>query len=200
PGRQALRGEATERIVRYRNREDGDERWSIVRSNPVPDPEGGVALAISVFHDITAARLADAERRRIEERTRFLARASELLSESLDYEETLDAIAQMGVPSLAGYLVVDLLEEDGSTRCVAAAHVDPEKAELVRELRLAYPPTRDTHPVQQALRTGLPQFLPDVQARADDMAHDAEHIDAIRRLENTSGIVVPLLVRGTTLG
>src|SRR5438874_9199302 len=47
------------------NREDGDERWSIVRSNPVPDPEGGVALAISVFHDITAARLADdADRQR----------------------------------------------------------------------------------------------------------------------------------------
>src|SRR5213596_1866365 len=104
----------------------------------------------------------------------------------------------MAVPSLAGYLVVDLLEEDGSTRCVAAAHVDPEKTELVRRLRLAYPPSRESHPVQQAMRTGEPQFLPDLQARAPDMAHGPEA--AIRELANTSGIVVPLAVRGTTLG
>ena len=200
PGRRALRGEASERIVRYRDRQDGTERWAVVRANPVPDAEGGVALSISVFYDITAARLADAERRRIEERTRFLARASELLSESLDYEQTLGSIAQMAVPSLAGYLVVDLLDEDGSTRCVAAAHVDPEKTELVRSLRLAYPPIRETHPVQQALRTGEPQFLPDLQARVAEMAQDVEHAAAIQQIQNTSGIVVPLVVRGNTLG
>jgi PAS domain S-box-containing protein len=200
PGRRALAGEATEQIVRYRTRSTGEERWSIVRANPVLDAAGGVALSISVFHDITPARLADAERRRVEERTRFLARAGELLSESLDYEETLDAIAQMAVPSLAGYLVVDLLEEDGSPRCVAAAHVDPEKTDLVRELRLAYPPTRETHPVQEALRSGRPKLIPDLQAEAGAMAHDEEHAAAIQRLENTSGIVVPLLVRGKPLG
>ena len=200
PGRQALGGESVERIIRYRNRDDGTERWSVVRANPVPDADGRVGLSISVFHDITAERAADAERRRIEERARFLARAGELLSESLDYEQTLDAIAQMAVPSLAGYLVVDLLDDDGSTRCVAAAHVDPDKTELVRRLRVEYPPTREGHPVQEALRSGRPQFLPDLQARVEEMAHDAEHAVAIRQIDNTSGIVVPLIVRGNTLG
>src|SRR5207248_9144290 len=117
---------------------------------------------------------------------------------SLDYEQTLDAIAQMAVPSLAGCLVVDLLDEDGSTRCVAAAHVRPGKTEFVRQLRVAYPPTREAHPVQQALRTGRPQFLPNLQADIEAMAHDAEHAAAIKQIGNTSGIVVPLLVRGNT--
>jgi PAS domain S-box-containing protein len=201
PGRRALRGETGERILCYRDRDGGAERWSIVRANPVADVDGAIGLSISVFHDITAARLADAERRRVEERTRFLVRASELLSESLDYEETLEAIAQMAVPSLAGYLVVDLVEDDvSSTRCVAAAHIDPQKTELVRALRLAYPPTRATHPVQRALRTGQPQFLPQLQSQVEEMAQDPEHAAAIRAIDNTSGIVVPLLVRGSTVG
>ena len=79
-------------------------------------------------------------------------------------------------------------------------HADPEKTELVRELRGQYPPTVSTHPIQVALRTGEPQLLPDLQAEADAMAHDAKHARAIRRIANTSGLVAPLIARGRTLG
>src|SRR4029078_2932742 len=57
-----------------------------------------------------------------------------------------------------------------------------------------------THPIQVALRTGEPQLLPDLQAEADAMAHDAKHARAIRKIANTSGLVGHLEARDRTLG
>ena len=104
------------------------------------------------------------------------------------------------MPALAGYLVIDLLDEDDELHWVVAVHADPEKTELVRELRASYPPTLSTHPIQVALRTGEAQLLPDLQAETAAMAHDAKHARAIRAIANTSGIVAPLAARGRTLG
>ncbi len=104
------------------------------------------------------------------------------------------------MPALAGYLVIDLLDEDDELRWVVAVHADPNKTKLVRELRGRYPPTLPTHPIQVALRTGETQLLPDLQAEVDAMAHDAKHARDIRRIANTSGIVAPLVARGRTLG
>src|SRR5207248_3360663 len=74
------------------------------------------------------------------------------------------------------------------------------KTERMLRLREQYPPTVEAHPVQRAIRTGEPQFIPDVQAEARKMAHNDEHARAIRELGNTSGIVVPLTARGRTFG
>jgi PAS domain S-box-containing protein len=200
PGRRALRGEASEEVVCYRILSTGEERWSVVRANPVYDTDGEVVLSVSVIRDITLERTALGERVRADERVHFLARASELLNETLDYELTLAAIAEMAVPTFAGQVVIDLLDEDGSVRCVGAAHADPEKSEYLRDLRRRYPPTADDHPVQRAVRTGEHVYLSDVQEHVDEMAHDREHAEEIRRLANTSGIVVPLIARGRTLG
>ena len=54
--------------------------------------------------------------------------------------------------------------------------------------------------MQRAIATGEPQFVPDVQAEAESMAHDERHARAIHELGNTSGIVVPLAARGRTFG
>jgi PAS domain S-box-containing protein len=121
PGRRALRGESSGRVVRYRIRATGAERWSIVRAKSVHSADGGVEIAISVIHDITRTRAAA-------ERVRFLARASELLNETLEIESTLAALADIAVPAFAGHVTVDVYD-DGVLRCVGARHVDPEKTE-----------------------------------------------------------------------
>ena len=192
PGRRALRGESSERTVRYRVAGVGQERWSIVRANPVYADDGSIALAVSVIHDVTDAKNA-------ERRMRFLGRASEALNESLAYERTLGTLAELAVPAFAGHVTVDLYEE-GLLRCVAARHVDPEKTKLMISLREKYPPTVPDHPVQRALRNGAAVSVPDVQAEAESMAHDATHAQAIRELGNESGIAVPLIARGRTFG
>ncbi len=183
-----------------RRDEPGVQRTWLTSFFPVRDPDGellGVGCSTS---DVTAERQALAERERSEERLRFLAKASDLLNETLDYEQTLEAIAEMAVPTLAGQVVIDLVEDDGSMRCVAAAHAEPAKSGHVRALRERYPPTASDHPVQLAVRLGEASLIPDLQAHVDEMAQDDTHAQEIRLLANTSGIVAPLIARGRTLG
>ncbi len=174
-------------------RPDGSRRTMELSSTPVRDEQGEIVAAVSIFTDVT-------DRRRAEERLRFLAAAGEALAGSLDTEETLRRVAGLAVPSLAGYLVVDLYGDDDVLHCVAAAHADPERAKLVRRLRDEYPPLVASHPVQVALRTGEPVLIPDLQGQVEAMAQDERHAESIRAIANTSGIVVPLIARGRTLG
>jgi PAS domain S-box-containing protein len=172
---------------------DGDTRTLEISATPVRDAAGTIVSAAAIVADVT-------RRSHSEEQLRFLAQANELLVASLEWEQTLAAIADLAVPALAGYLVIDLLDEEDELHWVVAVHADPEKTKLVRDLRASYPPTLSTHPIQVALRTGKPQLIPDLQAEADSMAHDTKHARAIRRIANTSGLVAPLIARGRTLG
>ena len=298
PGRAALAsGDTEERLICYRARATGQERWSIVRANPIRNEAGDVIASVSVIHDITERRASehlareaaalvegvfrnapvglafwdtelhyqrvnpalanvaaglepffapsiahvlesgeplldvelegerrlwqasffpvrDAEdelrgvgaviadvtvARRAASRVHFLARASELLNETLDLTQTFTALADLAVPAFAGHVTVDLFDA-GVLRLAGARHVEREKTNLLIRLRGQYPPTVPEHPVQRALRSGEPQFVPDVQAEATTMAHNAEHVEAIRELGNESGIVVPLIARGRTFG
>ena len=106
---------------------------------------------INVFHDITDERSAEA-------RIRFLAEASTLLSASLDYEATLADLGQLLVPRIADYCIVDMIGEDeASLRQVVISHRNPEREELLRELRRRYPPdANEAHPVSEVLASGQP--------------------------------------------
>jgi hypothetical protein len=79
-----------------------------------------------------------------DEGVRFLAEAGEALAASLEWEETLVRVARLAVPALADWCIVDVLDEDGVTiKQVAVSAADPEKEDLLREMRLLYPPTID---------------------------------------------------------
>src|SRR4051812_9070692 len=49
PGRVALQGKATTAELLVRDRRNGSERWSEVRSYPVHDDTGGVLFVVNVF-------------------------------------------------------------------------------------------------------------------------------------------------------
>ncbi|NJL21627.1 MAG: PAS domain S-box protein, partial [Leptolyngbyaceae cyanobacterium SM1_3_5] len=72
----------------------------------VPDilPNGDVENLLIYILDVT-------DRVRLEQRELFLANASSLLSTSLDYEATLDRLANVTVPELADWCMVDVIEE-----------------------------------------------------------------------------------------
>src|SRR5262249_2474368 len=65
------------------------------------------------------------ERKRSEDAVGFLAKAGEVLVESLDYATTLAGAAELGVPFLADWCSVHVVGEAGETTRMAAAHVDP---------------------------------------------------------------------------
>jgi PAS domain S-box-containing protein len=60
PGRLALQGTAvTGKVMCYRIKATGEERWSLVNATPVLDDQGKVRLCINVFNDITALKHAE---------------------------------------------------------------------------------------------------------------------------------------------
>ena len=195
PGRLALAGApSAEATVCYRLRATGEERWSIVRAT-AHAPDGSVEYAINVFHDIT-------ERKRAELRLRFLSEAGTALNASLDHEDTVARLCRLVVPELADYCLVDLVHPGGAFEHVVAAHIDPAKEEVLRELRRRYSLAEiEGHPAARALRTGEPVLL----ERVDDAmlraaAADEEHLELFRRLNPSSYLVVPLRAHERTLG
>ena len=153
------------------------------------------------------ARLfAEAERRQhqaedAQRRSTFLAEASRVLASSLDYETTLAQVARLVVPGLADLCTVDVLEENGGIRRLAAAYVDPANVELASELPDHESIDLGTHGLAKVLRTGQSEFHSQVTDEVlDTIATDAEHRAALRALGLRSIMVVPLNARGRRLG
>ncbi|HEX6387131.1 MAG TPA: PAS domain-containing protein, partial [Anaerolineae bacterium] len=108
PGRLALQGKKPQEVLlRFRARDFGEERWSIVSASPILDERGEVQFAVNIFRDISermrmyeAEREAGARAEAAQQRLEFLARASRILARSLDYEVTLRRVARPAVPWL----------------------------------------------------------------------------------------------------
>jgi signal transduction histidine kinase len=132
----------------------------------------------------------------------FLAEASKRLASSLDYEATLKGIPALAVPVLADWCAVDILDEDGTIRRLASAHVDPAKQALGAELAVAYPPDpAAADGVPYALRTGSSALIPEVtHDLLAGRATGPEHLERLLQLGLVSEMVVPLVARGRTLG
>ena len=140
--------------------------------------------------------------RATEARTRLLAEASATLSSSLNYEETLQALATLLVKSLASWCAIDVIDENGQPRSVAVAHPDPGKLALAREMHEKYPPDwKGLTGAPNVIRNGKSELYHEVP---DELlvksARDQAHLKIIRDLAIKSAMVVPLTVRGNTLG
>jgi signal transduction histidine kinase len=173
PGRRVLAGESPEpMLLSVRRVADGRTFWSSVRAHAVLDESGVPELAVNIWYDAT-------KEQRQRAAARFLAEATSRLATSLDYAETLKAVARALVPELADWCGVDLVE-DGVRSSFDVAHADPAKVQMAEELRSKYPPEDNaTIGVQAVLRTGV-----------------AELTD----LGLCSLMIVPILVRGKAEG
>jgi PAS domain S-box-containing protein len=172
------------------------EAW--VAGRAYPSAEG-----LSVyFQDVTERNRAEEEIRRSEEAQRFLAEATNVLSSSLDYRETLSSVARIAVPTLADWCAVDILEEDSSVERLAVEHPDPRKVPLAYKLEDHYPPGPDEFGgVQGVLREGRPVFYPEITDEIlEAAARNDEHLELLREIGFTSVILVPMIARGRTLG
>ncbi|MDQ1705522.1 MAG: hypothetical protein QOF18_1888 [Frankiaceae bacterium] len=135
------------------------------------------------------------------ERLAFLAEASVILSGNLDYRATLAAVADLVVPRLADWCVIQLLEGD-ELQNVGLTHFDPAKVAWAERLGERYP-TDMSAPTgaPNVIRTGVSELYPYIP---DELlvaaAVDQEHLQLIRELGMSSGLVVPLTGRSGTFG
>jgi len=146
-----------------------------------------------------------AARRQAEEaqkRFEFLAGASNVLASSLDYQTTLASVAKLAVPHVADWCTIHILQDDGSVRQIAVAHVDPAKVRWARELEQRYPyDPNAASGIPNVLRTGRSELTEHI---SDEMlvasAVDEHALQILRELGLSSAMTVPLQARGRTLG
>ena len=187
-------GEVYDTQARLR-RADGVYRWHLARALPVRDGEGHLRQWFGTCTDVD-------DQKRATEAMRFLAEASTVLSESLDYEETLQRVARLSVPQVADWCVVDIFDDRGSAHRLAIAHVDPKREERAWEMWELYPPRPDDpngiYEVYRAGRSELIEEVPDQILVSN--SQDEEHLRLGREAGLKSYMVVPLVARGKILG
>ncbi|MDB4977529.1 MAG: sensory box histidine kinase [Myxococcaceae bacterium] len=132
------------------------------------------------------------------ERLTVLAKASDALANTLDYEPLLDTVASLGLPLLGDFALFDLLENDALRR-FARAHEDAALAEQIRQAQ--WPSLEHPELSASALGTGKPAL----HARIDDawlqqLAAGPEQLALLKQLRISSMLTVPLSYHGETLG
>lgn len=166
----------------------------ITRERPIRHRSRSHAGAIVVTRDVSL-------RRAEERRRKFLARATEQLTQSLDSQKTLATLAEVAVPLFADWCAVDMLE-NGSLKRLAVAHVDKKQVEKVLQIHQKYPPDPTARRgVHHVLRTGTPEMLREVSKEVlDALAQDPEHLRIVRALGLRSYVCAPLLSQGKAIG
>ncbi|MEO8199455.1 MAG: ATP-binding protein [Gemmatimonadota bacterium] len=168
------------------------------------DPPTGRRIDFSVFptergiavysQDITS-------RWQAEENARFMVEASRLLAQSLDYDSTINQVADLAVPRLADWCFVDV-REGGGFRKVAIRASNPRNVGLCAELQASYTPDEiHPHPIMQALRTRMPELVEEVTDDwLESRSRDSNHLRLLRAMEMTSFMAIPLLVHEQVVG
>ncbi|NTX51543.1 PAS domain S-box protein [Myxococcus sp. CA039A] len=166
----------------------------ITQKFPLMDALGVPYAVCGISTDIT-------ERKRLEEAQRFLAEASRELGTSLDYETTLQRVAELTVPRLADVCVVFIPGEGGRLRPVAVSAREPGQAEDVRALLSAHPLLPDVHrgPVA-VMATGRSECSRLPGGILDKDGLDARQWRRVRALGGRPSLSVPLQARGRSLG
>ncbi|WP_333458008.1 PAS domain S-box protein [Microcoleus sp. Pol10D4] len=142
------------------------------------------------------------ERMQLELAQRFLSEASAVLASSLDYQTTLEQVAQLTVPELADWCTVHIIEEDGAIEQIAVAHIDPAKLEWAYQIRDKYPLNPDDpRGTALTLRTGQSDLLPEIP---DELlvqaARDSKHLEILRQVGFKSVMTVPLRTQARIIG
>ena len=195
-------GKRVEHFETVRRRRDGRLIPISLSVSPILDANGTVVGASKIARDISDRKDAERQAARAAERDGFLAEATLILTQSLDYEHTLRTLAGLAVPYLADYCAVDVLSADGNVVRLATAHVLREKAEIAEDIRARYDdPDAPTSPLR-VMRTRTPSFIPAV---TDDMLvagarGDQERLARIRSLGLVSYLCVPMVAHDRTLG
>ena len=135
-------------------------------------------------------------------RLELLAEIGRVLSDTLDITEQLGRLAELVVPALGDWCWVVVADEHGRMRQLASAHRDATRAgELAEYVRAMVAGMTEHAAAPVVIRTGRPLVVTSLDAEYVARAlPDAAAQAALARLAPDSGIVVPLVSRGQTLG
>lgn len=188
------------------------------RGEPVAMAPSGVPEVDAVADALAAASLqrrrSEAERQQLleaeraastaaqaaQQRLARLVSAGAVLSQSLEEEATLRAIAALIVPSVGDLCRIDLLDEHGVLQRKLTHHFDPARTAAIAalvETRAAPADAPGAFP--WAVATGR-SFLRNIEDEGMPEALDPQLREFVQAFGVTAGCIVPLVARGRTIG
>jgi PAS domain S-box-containing protein len=185
-----------ERRSIHGRRKNGEEFHAEASISKLQTPEG--LLYTAVVRDVT-------EQKRLEHHEHALAMAGVQLAQSLEYDDTLRAVAGLPVPSVGAWSMLDIVDAsepaETALRRVASRHLDPAVDAALREWQAEPLDWDSPDRVIDVLRTGEIDVIPVV---SDDWldAHvaDERQFAIARRMGTRSLIIAPLVAHGPVLG
>lgn len=158
----------------------------------------GISTAELYEEQVRLRQQAEAQRGRAS----FLAQASAALGGSLDFNLTLQRVAELAVPEIADWCAAFVANDKGGVERIAVAHRDPAKIALATEFHTKYPPTlRSGSAIASVIETGEPQFFPELTPElVRQRVQDPERLRLISQLNMRSVLVVPMSSRDRVLG
>jgi PAS domain S-box-containing protein len=203
--REAFRGETVE-IKEFlydptKNGIPGRPRYARGILYPLKDSHGEVKEVVIIHQDVTDKVKAEHERIRDENIKAFMTQVKTLITSSIEFENVIKEIALSSIPFLADGCMFDIVEGT-QIRRIITKHRDPVTQNLMDELQAKYPPKIDSpQPTSRCIRTGQPEFLKSVDPQLiKNNTYDDLHADLITRIDISSHISVPLMIRGKVIG
>lgn len=184
---RVLAGERLTGMEIRRVRKDGTAIDLSFSTAPLTTRAGEIYGSIIILDEIT-------ERRKADDRLRFLETAGRVIGGLFEYEDRLESLARLTVPALGDLCVIDLLKDDGTVTRAKAVHADARQEAL---LRVSDAPV-DDGPFARVM-AGEVLRAADEEDALRLLARGTE-LDAVRRLGVRSLISIPLQGRGRTLG
>ncbi|OGB20665.1 MAG: hypothetical protein A3I66_23825 [Burkholderiales bacterium RIFCSPLOWO2_02_FULL_57_36] len=180
---------------RWHVRKSGQRFWASGALTPLKTDAGEAIGFVKILRDRT-------EQKRTEQDLQFLAQASAELGSLVDQQSTLDRLANLAVQSFADWCVVDLLQEDGTLKRLAAAHKDSGKRQLAQDLMSRFPVDPNApHGAWNVLRTGQAELISEITDQLlEETTRNPEYLAALRELGLKSYIGAPLAAHGKTMG
>lgn len=144
------------------------------------------------------------ERVKSEERQKLLATAGWVLAASLDVESTMATIAELPVPILGEWSLLELLTPEGAIRRAAATHMDPHRHDSTTSLVSRNPEALEFEPSMasgaRVAHEAEAQRITDIGAWLNANFHDPNSRTVAESLGASSVLLVPLRAGGRALG
>jgi len=144
------------------------------------------------------------ERVKGEERQKLLATAGWVLAASLDVESTMATIAELPVPLLGEWSLLELLTPEGAMRRAAATHVDPPRHVETLALVSKTAEPLELEPVAassaRVAHEAESQRITDISAWIKANFHDAASRAHAESLGASAVLLVPLRAGGRAIG
>jgi PAS domain S-box-containing protein len=171
----------------------GIHHWLSVSSFIIPDEADEIKFVGLIFENIS-------RRKKREDQLRFLIESSKVLSITTDLPTRLAQKARLLVPSLADWVTINLVGEDGSLTRMATEHRIPGKVPLVE--RFATIAAEDPNAViYRVVKSGKPELFESLSTTNMQVPiDDDERKTLLNALRPCSAMVVPIQSTSRVVG